>query len=269
VAGALLRPGWRARWDDLTGGWGISPVGAALAAGALAVVVAVALGPWWGAGGGSSATASLPMVEPSGAPSGTALPIGGAPVPASGTVEGASGPTAGAAAEAGPIGGGASEGGAADARVVVVHASGAVAAPGVHRLPAGARVGDLVAVAGGATVDADLDRVNLAAPLVDGTRVHVPRHGEAPSPDGATSAPGAGSAPNGVGRADGAPVGPISLSSASQTELESLPGVGPATATAIIEHRRQAGGFTTVDQLLDVRGIGEARLEQLRPLVVP
>lgn len=270
VAAALLRPDWRARWDDLTGGWGVGPGAAALAVVALAAVVAVALGPW-GADDGPSATASLPMVEPSGAASDTA--------PRSDGVAGSSAPTStpapGAARAPGDVDGGAGGNdvgvaGGGDVGVVVVHASGAVAVPGVHRLPAGARVGDLVAQAGGSTAEADLDRVNLAAPLVDGTRVHVPRVGEevVPAADAARPAD-VGSGVAATGGVVGAPVGPISLSRASQAELESLPGVGPATAMAIIEHRRVAGGFTAVDQLLDVRGIGETRLEQLRPLVMP
>lgn len=141
---------------------------------------------------------------------------------------------------------------------VVVHVAGAVVHPGVHELPAGARVVDAVEAAGGLTSDADGARVNLAAPVNDGERVYVPRVGEpAPPPvAGDTSASGSTTS-----------TGPVDLNSADEAALDALPGIGPATAAAIIEHRDRIGRFTSVDQLLDVRGIGEAKLEQLRPLV--
>lgn len=152
---------------------------------------------------------------------------------------------------------------AAPAADIVVHAAGAVVAPGVHRLPAGSRVADLLAAAGGATADADLDRVNLAAPLTDGQRVWFPRIGEAAPPDVG------GGVDVGVG--DGAAVpaatAPIDLNTATAAQLEELPGVGPSIAAAIIEHREREGPFRSVDELLDVPGIGPARLEQLRDLV--
>jgi competence protein ComEA len=146
---------------------------------------------------------------------------------------------------------------------LVVHAAGAVAAPGVHRLPAGSRVADLLAAAGGALPDAELDRVNLAAPLADGAQVWFPRVGE-PAPP----AVGGGTAP-----ADDAPVGtstgtgPVDLNTATPEELDTLPGVGPATAAAIIEHRERNGPFRSVEELLEVPGIGDAKLAQLRDLV--
>jgi competence protein ComEA len=146
-----------------------------------------------------------------------------------------------------------------DATVVVVHVAGAVVAPGVHTLPAGSRVVDAIEAAGGLTAEADGSRINLAAPLTDGERVYVPKVGEvAPAPVAGASA--------GLG-AGGPASGPVNLNDADEAALDALPGVGPATAAAIIEHRNQIGHFTSVDQLLDVRGIGEAKLEQLRPLV--
>lgn len=142
---------------------------------------------------------------------------------------------------------------------VVAHAAGAVARPGVYRLDAGARVADLVDAAGGLTPEADPDRVNLAAPVVDGAQVYVPAVGEQPPP----VAPAAGD----TATTTAAPVGPVNLNTATAAELDTLPGVGPATAAAILEWRVANGGFTSVDQLLDVRGIGEAKLAELRPLV--
>jgi competence protein ComEA len=146
---------------------------------------------------------------------------------------------------------------------VVVHVAGAVVSPGVRRLPPGSRVTDALDAAGGALPGADLPRINLAAPLVDGQQVYVPKPGEE-----VPVAAGAG-LPSGTGDAGGGPVPgvPVDLNTATAEQLDTLPGVGPATAAAIIAHREQHGPFTSVDQLLDVRGIGEAKLEQLRDLV--
>jgi competence protein ComEA len=153
---------------------------------------------------------------------------------------------------------------------VVVHIAGAVVRPGVQHLGAGARVVDAVERAGGATPDAELGRVNLAAPVQDGQQVYVPRVGEVPpapvggGPAGAGASGGSGSA--GAGAA-GQPGGLVNLNTATTEELDTLPGVGPATAEAIIAHREANGPFTSVDQLLDVRGIGDAKLADLRDLV--
>jgi competence protein ComEA len=138
---------------------------------------------------------------------------------------------------------------------VVVHVAGAVVAPGVHELRAGARVVDAVAASGGLTADADAGAVNLAAEVVDGSQVYVPRVGEVPPP-----------APVGAGSADPG-AGPVDLNTADVALLETLPGVGPATAAAIVDHRERHGPFASVDGLLEVRGIGEAKLAALRDLV--
>ena len=136
---------------------------------------------------------------------------------------------------------------------VVVHVAGAVTSPGVYRLPVGARVADVVDAAGGPTVDADVDQLNLAAVVTDGERVYVPRVGEAVPVSQPTAAV--------------APSGPLDLNSATLEQLDALPGVGPATAKAIIEERERRGGFRSVEDLLDVRGIGPAKLDALRDLV--
>lgn len=148
-----------------------------------------------------------------------------------------------------------------EAASLVVHAAGAVAAPGLHTVPAGARIADLLTAAGGPAVDADLDRVNLAAPLVDGARVWFPRLGEADEPTVVAGA--GGGAPTG----EPSPSAPVDLNTATAEQLDALPGVGPATAGAIIEHRESHGAFGSVDELLAVPGIGEAKLAQLRDLV--
>jgi competence protein ComEA len=134
---------------------------------------------------------------------------------------------------------------------VVVHVAGAVVAPGVQRLAPGSRVVDAIEAAGGALPDAQLAGVNLAAPLVDGTQVFVPRAGEAaPTPAGPAG-----------------PAGPLDLNTATAAQLEELPGVGPATAAAILQYRQDHGRFATVEELLEVPGIGEAKLAQLRDRV--
>ena len=113
---------------------------------------------------------------------------------------------------------------------VVVHVAGAVVAPGVYELGAGARAADAVTVAGGASPEADVDALNLAAPLQDGERVYVPVVGEAVPPP--VAAPTSSAA-----------VGPVDLNRATVDELDGLPGIGPATAQAIVAHREANGPF--------------------------
>jgi competence protein ComEA len=145
--------------------------------------------------------------------------------------------------------------------VLLVHVAGAVVLPGVHELPPGSRVVDAIEVAGGLAADADSSRLNLAAPLADGERVYVLHLGEESPPAVAGSA---ATPPGGPG----APAsGPIDLNTADEAALDGLPGIGPATAAAIVEHRSEFGRFTSVDQLLDVRGIGPAKLDAIRDLV--
>lgn len=135
--------------------------------------------------------------------------------------------------------------------VVVVHVVGAVAAPGVVRLPAGSRVVDALSAAGGATGDADLARLNLARVLVDGEQVVVPRPGDVlPVTTGEQATAG------GTG-------GLVDLNTASVAELDELPGVGPVLAQRIVDRRP----FTSVDELDEVSGVGPTLLERLRPLV--
>jgi competence protein ComEA len=146
---------------------------------------------------------------------------------------------------------------------VVVHVTGAVNRPGVYTLAAGERVDDALAAAGGATAAADPNVLNLAAPLADGDRIEVPVLGaadaSASSGAGHTHATAAGSEPD-AGM-------PIDLNVATADDLEQLAGIGPATAAAIVEHRNQHGPFSAVDQLLDVPGIGPAKLDAIRDSV--
>ncbi|UOE21784.1 ComEA family DNA-binding protein [Thermobifida halotolerans] len=137
---------------------------------------------------------------------------------------------------------------------VVVHVGGEVESPGVVTLPAGARVADAIEAAGGLRSDADPGLLNLARPLVDGEQVLV---GVTPSPE---PVPQAGAAPSDT-------TGRVDLNTATAEQLQTLPGVGPVLAQRIIDHRESNGGFTSVEQLHDVTGIGERRFAELRDLV--
>jgi competence protein ComEA len=136
---------------------------------------------------------------------------------------------------------------------VVVDVTGAVRRPGVYRMPAGSRVDDAVARAGGAAPRAELEAINLAAQLADGQQVVVPE-----------AVPGAGPA---VGA--GAEDGPISLGTATAEQLEEIEGIGPVTAGDIIAFRDEHGGLSSVDQLDQVPGIGPATMESLRARLQP
>jgi competence protein ComEA len=133
---------------------------------------------------------------------------------------------------------------------------GAVRRPGLYRLPHGARVADALARAGGPTRKAQLELVNLAAPVADGEQVVVPRRG-------------AGAAIAGPAGAAGATAGPVHLNTATLEQLDGLPGIGPVTAQKILDYRQQHGAFSSIDELDAVPGIGPARLEQLKGLVAP
>jgi competence protein ComEA len=170
-------------------------------------------------------------------------------------------PTSGSAAAGSSTANGSSSGGTKKGERVTVHVAGAVAKPGVYDLDAAARVIDAIEAAGGGAPDADLNRLNLAAKVADGQRVLVQRVGEA-APAGSVSPGGSGSA---GGSAD--PSGLVSLNSATQAELEALPGIGPSLAGAIITERERRGGFRSVNELRDVRGIGEKRFADLKDKV--
>lgn len=149
---------------------------------------------------------------------------------------------------------------------VVVHVSGAVKRAGVYRLSSQSRIADALEQAGGASELADLDALNLAEPLQDGQKIYVPRKGEASALPHATAAlPRSQSAI----KATAAPTQfPINLNTATAEQLETLPGIGSVLAQRIIEYRQMHGRFQSVDELLEVQGIGTKRLENIRPYVV-
>jgi competence protein ComEA len=138
----------------------------------------------------------------------------------------------------------------------LVHVAGAVRRPGVYRLHDGDRVEDAVERAGGARSGADVNAINLAAKVADGQQVVVPRRGAA--------APAVGDAGTGDGAVGAATQPPVSLNSATAAQLDTLDGVGPATAQKILDWRREHGGFRSIDDLGEVPGIGPKRMAALR-----
>jgi competence protein ComEA len=140
---------------------------------------------------------------------------------------------------------------------VIVHVAGWVRRPGVYELATGDRVIDAIQAAGGPRKGADLGALNLAAVLVDAQQVLVPRIADAPPvPVPGSTAPSTGTAPQ-----------LVNVNTAAAEELETLPGIGEVLAAAIISYREEHGPFTSVDQLVDVSGIGDATLEEIRDLV--
>jgi competence protein ComEA len=201
----------------------------------LTVALAMSLALWFDASRRPSLDA-VPVSAGPVAPTPTAVTVPGSP----GAADGSDGwgMAAGTTAPLGPV----------------VHVSGAVREPGVVTLPEGSRVADAVAASGGAMPDARLDRLNLARRVDDGERIHVTRVGEdAPPPDEPASRGVLGD-------------GRIDLNAASQAELETLPGVGPARARAIIAER-DTRPFRVPGDLRRVPGIGEATFQRLAPLV--
>jgi competence protein ComEA len=145
----------------------------------------------------------------------------------------------------------------AAAKLVVVDVAGAVRHSGLYRLRSGSRIDDAIEAAGGPTGKAQLDSVNLAAPVADGEQIVVPGRGVAAV--AAASPAAAGSSPS----------APLDLNSATLEELENLPGIGPVTAQKILDYRQQHGAFHAVAELEGVPGIGPAHMAQLKGLVIP
>lgn len=136
---------------------------------------------------------------------------------------------------------------------ILVHISGAVWRPGLVQVREGARVADAVGEAGGLRTDAEPAAINLARRVRDGEHVHVPSQKEALE---------------GEAGPEGWDDGPLDLNTANAAELDALPGIGPALTSRILAYRDQVGGFLEVDELLEVKGIGESLLAELQGLVV-
>ena len=228
--GPLARPP-ASRWEGLTARvrpW-VEWFGLGRIVTAAATVLLVVVGGWW----------LLRSPDPS---TEAGLPVATAPTSSTTTTAASASPTS-----------------SAPPSRLVVHVAGAVARPGVYELAPGARVHAALDAAGGSLAEAATDALNLAAPLADGERVYVPVVGESVPPPPAPPADAAAS--------PSVPAGPVDLNRATAAELDLLPGIGPATAQAIVDHREANGPFASVDDLEAVRGIGPAKLEAIRPLV--
>ena len=216
-----------------------------LIAGALSVLIVVGGAAWLLRMPAPAPEASLPVAT-GGVPPGITLP------PPTAAPDGGGVPSIGSMAAATTV-----------PSSILVHVAGAVAQPGVYSLSPSARVADAVDAAGRAVADADLDGLNLAATLADGQRVYVPRLGEVDP----AAVPSGAPAVTARGDAIPPPSGPVDINVATAVELEALPGVGPATAAAIVDDRARNGPFASVDDLDRVSGIGPAKLAALRGLV--
>ena len=189
------------------------------------------------------------------------------PAPASGVGNGG----AGLASSAGPAssGGATSGGDTAGSGQIVVDVDGAVAHPGLYKLPPDSRVQAALAAAGGLSPQADVHRINRAAKLHDGQKLYVLSQGESGPPQAASSGQGCEgqactSTEGGVAGSDPEGQGLVNINTANATQLTQLPGVGPAIAQKIIDYRTANGPFTSVDDLTKVPGIGAAKLAQIK-----
>lgn len=190
--------------------------------------------------------------------------------PASRSGGGVAGPASAGGATASASGGSAAGGdGAAGSGQIVVDVDGAVAHPGLYKLPPGSRVQAALAAAGGLSPQADAHRINRAAKLHDGQKLYVLSQGESAPPLAASN--GQGCEGQACTSADGADAGSdaegqglVNINTANATQLTQLPGIGPAIAQKIIDYRTANGPFTSVDDLTKVPGIGAAKLAQIK-----
>ena len=183
------------------------------------------------------------------------------PAPASGVGNGGAGPAS--------SGGATSGGDTAGSGQIVVDVDGAVAHPGLYKLPADSRVQAALAAAGGLSPQADAHRINRAAKLHDGQKLYVLSQGESTPPLAASSGQGCEgqactSAEGGLSGSDPEGQGLVNINTANAAQLTQLPGVGPAIAQKIIDYRTANGPFTSVDDLTKVPGIGAAKLAQIK-----
>lgn len=218
-----------------------------VAATSLAVLAVLATGYWLVKPPPATTESTMPFAA---RPSTTAAPDSASPDDPEAAADAADAAGRGAADESGRAGD--TDVGTSD--TLVVHVAGAVDRSGVYSLPAHSRVVDAIDAAGGLSADAQPDAINLAALITDGQRIYVPAIGEAVVAVGA-------------GGGDPVAAGPIDLNEATEEQLDELPGVGPATAAAIVAYREEHGPFGSIDDLGRVPGIGPAKLDAVRDLV--
>jgi competence protein ComEA len=223
-------------------GLGVSPHQVALVA--LAVVVMVALAAWW-------VLRSVPHTQPVQLSTQRTLPSSTTAVTAPPSPAGAISASVPSVASTGPAPAASATGS------VVVDVAGRVRRPGIVQLPAGARVVDALRAAGGAKPGVQTRSLNLARPLVDGEQIVV-----------GLRVPAVGGSPGtGVTPTTGSSIAPVNINTATAEQLDTLPGIGPVTAQAILDWRTENGSFTSVDELLEVSGIGDATLADIAPYV--
>ena len=220
--------------------------------------------PWMVALGFIVAVGGVVVAVGSSSPAAIELPLASPESPGAAGAAGAAAGSASSASSGSPSGG---QGDTSTTTVsglvhFVVHVVGAVNAPGLTSLPINSRMSDTVAAAGELRPDADGDRLNLAAPLADGVRLFVPIVGQTDPPPAVVVSGGSSGA-----AASPEQGGPVDINSASATELDVLPGVGPSTAAAIVAYRTEHGRFVSIDELQEVRGIGPAKFEALAAMV--
>jgi competence protein ComEA len=155
---------------------------------------------------------------------------------------------------------------------IAVHVIGAVPRPGLYQFSEGARVQDAIDAAGGLLASANADAVNLAALLTDGQQLNIPyKSGQQPAEDDATSLilPGSDDEDEDASSNGQSPSNSqlININTASSAELQSLPGIGPALAQRIIDYRETNGAFTTIEDIMDVSGIGPATFDRIKDLI--
>lgn len=145
-------------------------------------------------------------------------------------------------------------------RPLRVYVSGAIRTPDVYTLPPGSIIKDAIALAGGPLADADLARINLAQELQDQQQIYVPLQDEATPLPPVSGGPALSIS----AAASSSTAGAVNINTASAEELDTLPGVGPAIAQRIIDYRQANGPFAAIEQIMEVRGIGEATFAKLR-----
>ena len=152
---------------------------------------------------------------------------------------------------------------------IIVHITGEVKEPGVKELPTDARIADAIEAAGGVTENADLDEVNLAFVLSDGQKIYIPNKNEKEI-SGEKVYITAGSGNNVIieDKIEGEKMQKVNINEAKQEDFEQLPGIGPSIAKKIIEYREQNGKFTSINELQEVKGIGEAKFENIKEYIM-
>ena len=156
---------------------------------------------------------------------------------------------------------------------IVVHVSGQVNQEGIVELEQNCRVSDAIEKAGGLKEDADISNINLAEILEDGTKIHIPKKGELEQsmPTDNSNFQGSGIQASSSSKTSSNPTSSkstiVNINTASQTELEALPGIGPSTALKIINYRKENGKFKTIEDIKKVSGIGDAKFEKIKALI--